>query len=84
MVNAQQLELLIQNTLEPTHIEIQDMSGGCGQNFEVIIVSPLFEGKSTLARHRLVNHKLQEVIKDIHAFTQKCYSPAQWEALQAK
>lgn len=46
------------------------MSGGCGQNFEVIIVSPLFEGKSTLARHRLVNHKLQEVIKDIHAFTQ--------------
>ncbi|EPY52990.1 BolA domain-containing protein [Schizosaccharomyces cryophilus OY26] len=82
MVNAQQLELLIQSKLQPTHVEIQDLSGGCGQNFVVVIVSPLFEGKTTLARHRFVNHELEEIVKQVHAFTQKCYTPAQWESMK--
>ena len=29
------------------------MSNGCGENYAVIIVSEQFEGKMTLARHRL-------------------------------
>ena len=33
--------------------EINDMSNGCGENYAVIIVSEQFEGKMTLARHRL-------------------------------
>jgi len=33
--------------------EIIDMSNGCGENYAVIIVSEQFEGKMTLARHRL-------------------------------
>lgn len=33
--------------------EIIDMSNGCGENYAVVIVSEQFEGKMTLARHRL-------------------------------
>lgn len=38
--------------------------------FEVIIVSPVFEGKGRLARHKLVNEALKEEISKVHAFTQ--------------
>lgn len=38
--------------------------------FEVIIVSPLFEGKRLLAKHKLVNESLKEEINKVHAFTQ--------------
>jgi stress-induced morphogen len=47
--------------------------------FGAHIVSPLFEGKARLARHRLVNTALKEQIKIIHAWTPKCYSPKEWE-----
>jgi stress-induced morphogen len=53
--------------------------GGCGQMFEAIIVSAQFEKKMTLARHRLVNAALKEEIAVIHAWTPKCFTPAEWE-----
>jgi stress-induced morphogen len=54
--------------------------GGCGQSFAATIVSPLFEKKMTLARHRLVNGALREEIGKIHAWTPKCFTPAEWES----
>ncbi|KAJ4383245.1 hypothetical protein N0V86_001290 [Didymella sp. IMI 355093] len=69
---------LVEN-LGATHVEIEDMSGGCGQMFEAIIVSPQFTKKTTLARHRLVNAALKEEIAAIHAWTPKCFTPEQWE-----
>jgi stress-induced morphogen len=54
-------------------------SGGCGQMLEAIIVSAQFEKKMTLARHRLVNAALKEEIAAIHAWTPKCFTPAEWE-----
>ncbi|KAF9931125.1 hypothetical protein FBU30_010745 [Linnemannia zychae] len=68
--------------LGATHVEGKDISGGCGQNFEIKIVSPMFEGKSTLQKHRMVNEALKDQIALVHAFSQKSYTPAQWEALQ--
>lgn len=56
--------------------------GGCGQAFQAIIVSPQFEKKNMLARHRLVNSVLKSEIAAIHAWTPKCYTPEQWQALQ--
>lgn len=53
--------------------------GGCGQAFSAIIVSPQFEKKTSLARHRLVNSALKAEIAAIHAWTPKCYTPEQWE-----
>lgn len=56
--------------------------GGCGQAFQAIIVSPQFDKKNMLARHRLVNSVLKDEIAAIHAWTPKCYTPEQWQKLQ--
>ena len=58
--------------------------GGCGQAFQAIIVSPQFESKNMLARHRLVNSVLKAEIAAIHAWTPKCYTPQQWQDLQQR
>ena len=58
--------------------------GGCGQAFNAIIVSPLFEKKNTLVRHRLVNSALKKEIAAIHAWTPKCMTPEEWEKKQAQ
>lgn len=47
----------------------------------MIIVSPVFEGLPTLKRHRMVNDLLKEQIAQLHAFSQKTYTPKQYEAL---
>ncbi|SCV67879.1 BQ2448_5490 [Microbotryum intermedium] len=61
------------------HIQVWDVSGGCGASYEVLIVSPSFEGKTTLKRHREVNEKLKSAIAELHAFTQRTLTPTQYE-----
>ncbi|CAK4002694.1 bola domain-containing [Lecanosticta acicola] len=73
------LETTLRDKLEASHVDIADLSGGCGQMFEAIIVSPQFAKKTTLARHRLVNNTLKEEIAAIHAWTPKCFTPEEWE-----
>lgn len=67
------------DALKPVHVDIQDISGGCGNSFAALIVSDEFKGKSALQRHRLVNGVLKEEIKAIHAWTPKCLTGEQWE-----
>ncbi|KAJ8982234.1 hypothetical protein NQ317_013536 [Molorchus minor] len=59
--------------------EVVDESDGCGGKFSCIIVSDKFKSKPLLQRHRLVNSVLQEELKTIHAFSQKTFTPEQWE-----
>ncbi|EGW34569.1 uncharacterized protein SPAPADRAFT_59998 [Spathaspora passalidarum NRRL Y-27907] len=75
---------IIQERLQAELVTVEDMSGGCGQAFAVIIVSPLFQGKNKLMRHRLVNNALKEEIAGIHAFTQKGFTPDEWAAQGGK
>lgn len=70
--------------LNASHVDIQDISGGCGASFAALIVSDAFQGKSALQRHRLVNGILKDEIKAIHAWTPKCLTPEQWEKERAK
>lgn len=77
-ITADILKEIIQERLEASLVQVEDMSGGCGQAFAVIIVSPVFQGKNKLMRHRLVNNKLKEEIAAIHAFTQKVFTPEEW------
>lgn len=79
-LNAESLKQIIQERLEAPLVQVEDMSGGCGQAFAVIIVSPVFKGKNKLMRHRLVNTALKEEIAAIHAFTQKGFTPEEWQA----
>lgn len=77
-VSAQALEQAIRDRLQASHCEVKDISGGCGQAYEVVIVSSVFEGKNKLARHRLVNTALKAEIAQIHAFTQKSLTPEEY------
>ncbi|KAF1945824.1 bola domain-containing protein [Clathrospora elynae] len=78
-VTMKVLKRKLEEGLGATHVEIEDLSGGCGQMYEAIIVSPQFAKKTTLARHRLVNSTLKEEIAAIHAWTPKCHTPEEWE-----
>ncbi|WPK24678.1 hypothetical protein PUMCH_001960 [Australozyma saopauloensis] len=71
---------IIMERLEADLVQVEDMSGGCGQAFAVVIVSSKFKGKNKLMRHRLVNTALKEEIAAIHAFTQKGFTPEEWKA----
>lgn len=72
-VTAHNMQELLTRTLAPTQLEVIDESGlhaghagangtGFGTHFRVRIASPLFDGKSRVARHRLVYDSLQTFI----------------------
>ncbi|KAL6852743.1 hypothetical protein ACO1O0_007291 [Amphichorda felina] len=69
----------ITERLQATHVEVTDMSGGCGQAFTSLIISPQFQGLNSLKRHRLVNAALKDEIASIHAWTAKCKTPDEWQ-----
>ncbi|KAI0351680.1 bola-like protein [Trametes cingulata] len=83
-ISAADLENAIRAAMPITHLEIEDTSNGCGENYAVFVVSEAFEGKNTLARHRWINEVLKNEIAQMHAFSQKTLTPAQYEAHLAK
>ena len=78
-VRAQEIEQQLQARLEPTRLEVLDESAahaghsganaeGFGTHFRIRIASPLFTGKTRVARHRLVYDALQNFIdQGLHA-----------------
>ncbi|KAI2616966.1 bola domain-containing protein [Hypomontagnella submonticulosa] len=73
------LKAALTERLNAVHVEVTDMSGGCGQSFTSLIVSPDFAGKNSLKRHRAVNAALRDEIAAIHAWSAKCQTPEEWE-----
>jgi BolA protein len=74
--------------LQPVHLEVINESHlhaghrstpGTGEShFRVLIVSPLFAGKSRLARHRLVNETLAAELKGkVHALALVAQAPGE-------
>ncbi len=72
--------------LQPVRIDIVNESHlhaghrgspGTGEShFRVLVVSPVFAGKSRVERHRLVNETLAAELKDkIHALAIRAYAP---------
>ncbi|AET37446.1 Bol2p Ecym_1198 [Eremothecium cymbalariae DBVPG len=53
---------------------VTDASAGCGQSYDVVVVSDVFKGKSKLQRCRMVNKLLAAEIAQLHAFGLKCYT----------
>ena len=54
-VTLQQVEQLLVERLGCEHVVCEDISGGCGQSFDLVeVVTPKFEGQNRLKRHRLV------------------------------
>lgn len=54
-------------------------SPGTGEShFQVLVVSRIFEGRSRIERHRLVNDTLAGLLKNkVHALAIKAYAPGE-------
>ena len=74
--------------LEPTRLDVINESHlhaghagspGTGEShFRLLIVSPLFEGRSRIERHRLVNAAIDDLLKNrVHALAIKAYAPGE-------
>ncbi|KAK3597202.1 hypothetical protein CHS0354_003706 [Potamilus streckersoni] len=84
-ITPEYLEDKLRKEISATHLEIIDVSDSCpGAKFQALIVSPEFEGKALLQRHRLVNTALAVELKNIHAFQMKTLTPEQWEQQKQK
>ena len=82
MITSEEIKASLAKALPVSLIETQDLTGG-GDHWQLIVVSPAFEGKGLVDQHRMVNDALKAEIGDqrIHALALKTFSPAQWEKL---
>ena len=85
MASADALTAKLQaSELEPSVVEISDTSDGCGSKFEALIVSSKFDGMGLLERQQAVNAIIAEEMEQIHAFSMKTWTPAQYEKKKNK
>lgn len=80
MISPEEIKETLSKALPVTLIETQDLTGG-GDHWQLIVVSPAFDGKGLIEQHRMVNEALKEALGDqrIHALSLKTFSPAQWD-----
>ncbi|NIM69625.1 MAG: BolA/IbaG family iron-sulfur metabolism protein [Xanthomonadales bacterium] len=64
-MDSKTIEQMIRAGLPDAEVRV---SGDDGVHFEALVISPSFEGKSTLQRHRMVYATLGELMgREIHA-----------------
>ena len=83
MITPEEIKDTVSKAFPVSMIETQDLTGG-GDHWQLIIVSPAFEGRGLLEQ-RMVHEALGEAMRTerIHALTMKLYTPGQWEKLGA-
>ncbi len=72
-MDSQTIEQIIRDGLPDAEVRV---SGDDGVHFEAVVISPSFEGKSTLQRHRMVYATLGELMgNEIHALGLRTETP---------
>ena len=69
------------------HLDVKDMSDGCGSKFKIILVSDDFNGVRLIERHRMVNGDsgvLAGIMSNVHAMEMKTWTLEQYEKKMAK
>jgi BolA protein len=89
MTTKEKIEQTLRQTLAATIVEVEDESAlhaghagaaSGGGHYRVTVVSPLFEGKNSVARHRMVYDALAaEMQREIHALALTTLTPNQSE-----
>ncbi len=82
------IEDKLEQVLEATHVEVVDEShlhaghagaASGGGHFRALIVSPRFDGRSSVERQRLVYAALDaEMGSEIHALAMRTLTPEEW------
>ena len=78
-MNANEVKNLLESAISNSVV----IAEGEGCSFQVTVVSPVFDGLSTVKRQQLVYSHLQDAIASgsIHAVTMKTYTPEQYNAV---
>jgi stress-induced morphogen len=66
---------LLQEHLQPTQLQVRDVSGGCGSMYALEVVSERFRGLPIIKQHRLVTGVLRDQIADWHGLQLKTRAP---------
>jgi acid stress-induced BolA-like protein IbaG/YrbA len=75
MMDPNEIARLVKAALPGAEVAVRDLTGG-RDHFELVVVSALFAGKPTLARHRMVYAPLGEALAGpIHALTLRTLTP---------
>ena len=90
-MNVQEtMEHKLREGLEVIHLEVENESNqhnvpaGSESHFKVAVVSPSFEGRNLVARHREVYRLLDEELRmGVHALALHTYSEADWREADA-
>jgi len=79
MISASQVEAMVLAQIPDA--QVQAMTND-GEHYEVIVVSPAFEGKRLVQQHQMVYKAIQQEMLSgaIHAMAVKTYTPADWQA----
>lgn len=86
IMSAQQnITIKLRDALPIQHLDVIDESAqhnvprGTESHFKIVIVSPAFEGKTLLARHRLIHSILADVLAThIHALALHTLTNEEW------
>jgi acid stress-induced BolA-like protein IbaG/YrbA len=84
VMTADELKARIQQLHPETLVNVTDLTGTM-DHWQVEVVSPVFEGKLTFERQKMIMALLKNEIatEEVHALTMKTFSPAQYQAKQA-
>ena len=90
MTTPERIEQTLRQVLSATEVHVEDESAlhaghagaaSGGGHYRVTVVSPLFEGKNPVQRHRLVYDALaEEMGQAIHALALTTLTPSQQQA----
>lgn len=85
MQRATELRTRIETALSPSHLEVHDESAnhavkpGAESHFRVVVVSAAFDGKSRVARHKLVYEAVGTAMREgLHALAITSKTPGEW------
>ncbi len=87
---ARALQAALTRAFAPTHLAVLNESHkhagpAAESHFRVVVVSTAFEGKTLIARHRLINEAAAaEFAAGLHALAIEAYTPAQWISRNAE
>ena len=81
MISPQQVEGMIKAQMPDAQVQVQDLTG-CGDHYQVTVVSSQFADKGLVQQHQLVYGALQQAMSSeaIHALALKTYTPEAWQA----
>ena len=83
------IEQKLQARFNPSYMEVVNESNnhnvapGSETHFKVVLVSDEFDGKTLVARHRLINQELREELQNkIHALALHAFTDSEWQDKQ--